>query len=79
MYIFGKISQKHENIAYKYISNNKEDFPDPACIQYTHYWAENNISTPQKAIALFRVLDRLKYSDNEIVQYSIFVVYKEGV
>lgn len=76
LHVLRKVYQKHKDISHKYISKDKSNFRDPAYILNTPYWAENNISTPQKAIALFEVLDRLKYSDNEIVQYLKFVIYR---
>lgn len=49
---------------------------DPAPIPGSEYWLETNLSTPQKAKVLLRLLDRLGYSDRDIVDALCLVLYK---
>jgi negative regulator of replication initiation len=48
---------------------------EPAQIPGSPYWVETNISTPQKAIVLFKVLDALGFDAVSIVEVLKSVVY----
>ena len=53
----------------KGIYKSKSDVPrEAAQILGAPYWVETNISTPQKAIVLFKVLDELEYDERSIVE-----------
>lgn len=79
--VLGQIARKHKNsfsqVFSQYISQDKNQLRDPISIPNTSYWAENNISTPQKAIVLFKILDKFSYSDSDIVQYLKYITYND--
>ncbi len=52
----------------QYISNKKKYMRKPVIIPNSPFWFENNLSLPQRVIIVFKLLDKLKYSNDEIVE-----------
>ena len=72
---FDVVIQSPHPIEASYISTSKAVFREPGPVHGSPYWAETNLSTPQKAIVAFRMLDKLQYDNNQIVQIIRMILY----
>ncbi len=52
----------------QYISKKKTDKRKPIEIPDTPLWFENNLSIPQRVIIVFKVMEKLEYTNDEIVK-----------
>jgi negative regulator of replication initiation len=82
LFVLGEVYREkkslfHNAFSVKEIFENKEEVPrEPSQVPGSPHWAETNISTPQKAAVLFRVLDFFEYSEHEMVEALRLVIYK---